>query len=88
MDVHYLGLDDLLVLASAVLGIDVGVLAKTANLLVADMAVNALSRLRHTTRELAPTSRLVGGRGAAAKAEGLIGRDARRHGSHPSAGPS
>ena len=40
-DVQYLGLDDLLVIASAVLRIEAGVLAKMANLVVADMAVNA-----------------------------------------------
>ena len=41
MDVWYLGLDDLLVIASAVLGIEAGVLANMANLVTADMAVNA-----------------------------------------------
>lgn len=40
-DVRYLGLDDLLVIASAVLRIEAGVLAKMANLVVADVAVNA-----------------------------------------------
>lgn len=40
-DVQYLGLDDLLVIASAVLRIEAGVLAKMANLVVADVAVNA-----------------------------------------------
>ncbi len=41
MDVQYLGLDDLIVIAAAVLGIEAGVLAKMANLVVADMVVNA-----------------------------------------------
>jgi death-on-curing protein len=41
VDVWYLGLDDLLVIASAVLGIEAGVLANMANLVTADMAVNA-----------------------------------------------
>jgi len=41
--VRYLGLDDLLVIASAVLGIEAGVLAKMTNLVVADMAINAPS---------------------------------------------
>lgn len=41
MDVQYLGLDDLIVIAAAVFGIEAGVLAKMANLMVADMAVNA-----------------------------------------------
>lgn len=41
MDVRYLGLDDWLVIASAVLGIEAAVLAKAADLAVADMALNA-----------------------------------------------
>lgn len=40
-DVRYLGLDDLLVIASRILEIETGVLAKMANLVVADVAVNA-----------------------------------------------
>ena len=40
-DVRYLGLDDLLLIASRVLQIEAGVLAKMANLVVADVAVNA-----------------------------------------------
>ncbi len=41
MDVRYLGLDDWLVIASMVLGIEAGVLAKVADLVSADMALNA-----------------------------------------------
>lgn len=41
MDVQYLGLDDWLVIASAVLGIEPGVLAKASHLVVADSALNA-----------------------------------------------
>lgn len=40
-DVQYLGLDDLLVIASSVLQIEAGVLAKMANLVLADVAANA-----------------------------------------------
>lgn len=40
-DVRYLGLDDLLVIASRVLQIEAGMLAKMTNLVVADVAVNA-----------------------------------------------
>ena len=41
MDVQYLGLGDLLVIASAVLGIEAEVLAKATNLVIADSALNA-----------------------------------------------
>ena len=41
MDVRYLGLGDLLVIASAVLGIEAEVLAKATNLVVGDSALNA-----------------------------------------------
>ena len=41
MEILYLGLDDWLVIASAVLGIEAGVLAKTADLVSADAALNA-----------------------------------------------
>jgi death-on-curing protein len=41
VDVQYLGLDDWLVIACAVLGIEPGVLAKVAQLVVADSALNA-----------------------------------------------
>ena len=41
MDVQYLGLGDLLVIASDVLGIEAEVLAKMANLVGADSALNA-----------------------------------------------
>ena len=41
MDVQYLGLGDLLVIASGVLGIEAEVLAKATNLVVGDSALNA-----------------------------------------------
>jgi death-on-curing protein len=41
MDVQYLGLGDLLVIASSVLGIEPEVLAKATNLVTADSALNA-----------------------------------------------
>lgn len=41
METRYLGLDDWLVIASAVLGIDVRVLAKSADLASADAALHA-----------------------------------------------
>ena len=41
MDIQYLGLDVWLVIASAVLGIEPGVLAKASRLVVADSALNA-----------------------------------------------
>jgi death-on-curing protein len=41
VDIQYLGLDDWLVIASAVLGIEPGVLAKASRLVVADSALNA-----------------------------------------------
>lgn len=41
MDVQYLGLGDLLVIASAVLGIEAEVLAKATNLITGDSALNA-----------------------------------------------
>lgn len=41
METQYLGLDDWLVIASAVLGIEAGVLAKMADLVSADAALNA-----------------------------------------------
>ena len=41
MAVQYLGLGDWLVIASAVLGIEAGVLAKAADVTTADMALNA-----------------------------------------------
>lgn len=41
MDVQYLGLGDFLVVASAVLGVEPGVIAKVANLASADSALNA-----------------------------------------------
>ena len=41
MDVQYLGLGDLLVIASAVLGIEAEVLAKMSNLVSGDSALNA-----------------------------------------------
>jgi death-on-curing protein len=41
MDTQYLGLDDFLLIASEVLGIDAVVLAKATNLVVGDSALNA-----------------------------------------------
>lgn len=41
MDVQYLGLGDLLVIASSVLGIEAEVLAKATNLVTGDSALNA-----------------------------------------------
>lgn len=41
MDVQYLGLGDLLVIASSVLGIEAAVLAKASNLVSGDSALNA-----------------------------------------------
>ncbi len=41
MDVQYLGLGDLLVIASSVLGIEAEVLARVSNLVSGDSALNA-----------------------------------------------